>query len=722
MATYKIEGMDCAEEVAVLKREFSPHVQNVEKIAFDVLNGTMTIDLTNELTDDMVRASVAKTGMKARPWSADKQENAGISLRRGRTLATAVSGVTLVGTMVVQGLQHDTIRAVLDALGGSGEYGISRAAVLCASISIITGSWYVIPKAMNAARHLRPDMNLLMITAVIGATIIGQVIEAATVSFLFAVSLALESWSVGRARRAVEKLLDLAPDLVHLKESDGREHDVSPDYVTVGSVFVVKPGERFPLDGIVSIGSGSANQSPITGESKPIAKGPGDTVFAGTINGEAALLVTSTKPASDTTLAHIIDLVGSASAKRAHVEQWVERFARIYTPSILILAILVGVVPPIFFGGDWSQWTYQALVLLVIGCPCALVISTPVSIVAGLAAAAHQGILIKGGTALEIPAGLRAIALDKTGTLTTGKPSVRQITPLSGHNENVLLAIASSLELRSTHPLAQAIVKHAADRGVNPAPADRVEAIAGKGVSGVVAGTKHWLGSHRFLEERQQETAQVHQRLELLEASGDSVVVIGNADHVCGYISLADTIRTESHKAVAALHKLGIEHIVMLTGDNRGTAEAIRQSTGVDQVQAELLPQEKVAAIESLVSQYGRVAMVGDGINDAPALARATLGIAMGAGGSDAAIETADIALMSDDLGKLPWLIHHSRKTLSVIRQNISLALAIKAVFVILTLAGHASLWAAIAADMGASLLVTFNGLRLLRSGQRSYD
>lgn len=358
---------------------------------------------------------------------------------------------------------------------------------------------------------------------------------------------------------------------------------------------------------------------------------------------------------------------------------------------------------------------YRALVLLVIGCPCALVISTPVSIVAALAAAARHGVLVKGGLYLETPGRLKAVALDKTGTLTEGQPRVVDVIPMGGHDEVDLLGIAAALESRSEHPLAKAILAHAGEKGVAPAPAQDFRILPGKGASARIGSHGYWLGSHRYLEERGQETPEVHARLVAMTAAGRTVVVVGDESHVCGLIAVADRVRPGAAAAVQAMRRHGIEHVAMLTGDNRGTAKAIARETGVDEIHAELLPAEKVKVVEALVSHYGAVAMVGDGVNDAPAMAQATLGIAMGAAGSDAAIETADVALMSDDLSKVPWLIGHSRRALSIIRQNIALSLSVKALFVVLTFAGHSSLWAAIAADMGASLLVIANGLRLLR-------
>jgi Cd2+/Zn2+-exporting ATPase len=442
----------------------------------------------------------------------------------------------------------------------------------------------------------------------------------------------------------------------------------------------------------------------------------GDEVFAGTINGDGLLEIESTKAANDTTLARIIKMVGDANSKRAPAEKWVEKFAAIYTPVVMVAAILILVVPPLALGGDWSDWLYRSLVLLVIACPCALVISTPVSVVAALASAARNGVLIKGGVFIELPSQLKAIAMDKTGTLTQGNPAVVDVVPLNGHDDEELLTRAGALELNSSHPLARAIVEETQRRSMTIPAAEQFEIIQGKGASGTIYGKTYWLGSHRYLEQRKQETQQVHEQLEAMQQAGRTVVVIGNDEHVCGFITLADAICEESRDAIKQLHDAGVQHVVMLTGDNEGTAKSIANQAGIDEVHAELLPEDKVIAVEKLVTQYKHVAMIGDGVNDAPALARASLGMAMGGAGSDAAIETADIALMSDDLSKIPWLIHHSRKTLRIIRQNIGFSLAVKAIFVILTFVGYASLWAAIAADTGASLFVITNGLRLLRS------
>jgi len=712
---FRIRGMDCAEEVDVLRREIGPMVGGESSLTFDILRGRMSVNSPSATAADIMHA-VSKTGMQAELWLEEPSAEgtrAGLWPRHGRTIATVASGVLTVAGFFV----HAGLRGGLGQAVGSEGLGPAHAVPLAARLvylaAILTGGWYVAPKALFALRRFRPDMNLLMTIAVIGALVIGEWLEAATVSFLFALSLALEAWSIGRARRAVEALLDLAPPTVRVLV-DGRETEMAPQDVIAGTVFLVKPGDRIALDGEVLRGNSEVNQAPITGESVPVLKEPGTVVFAGTINGNGALEVRSTKAASDTTLARIIQMVGAAQAKKAPSEQWVERFARYYTPVVFAIAILVFLVPPLMFGGRWQEWIYRALVLLVIGCPCALVISTPVSIVAALAASARNGVLIKGGAYVEAPARLNAIAMDKTGTLTEGRPKVAQVLPETGVSERELLEVAAAMESQSNHPLARAIMEFCGQKQIASRQIANFTAIQGKGSTGTIEGRSFWLGSHRYLEERGEETPEVHSRLEQLAGSGQSVVVIGDERRVIGMITLADAVRAESLKAVADLRRAGIAHVVMLTGDNRPTAEAIAKATGVDEFYAELLPEDKVNLVDKLVAKYHRVAMVGDGVNDAPAMARATLGIAMGVAGSDAAIEAADIALMSDDLSRLPWLVGHSRRALSIIRQNITLSLAVKVLFVVLTFAGFASLWSAIAADMGVSLLVIFNALRLL--------
>jgi len=707
---FKITGMDCAEEVTILKRAVGPVVGGEHNLAFDILNAKMTVQVSDDLHSEDVVAAVRRTGMQAEPWSREPAaaKDAGLWSRHGRMLTTVASGVFLASGFL------------WSAYAGGGILAAFRHDLPVASkgfyfLAALSAGWFVLPRAWFALRRFSPDMNLLMTVAALGAIGIGEWFEAAAVYFLFAVSLLLESWSVGRARRAVEALLELTPTVVRILDDNRKTRKQPPDQAPPGAKFRVRAGERIPLDGVVAAGVSEVNQASITGESRLVAKEPGSEVFAGTINGDGTLDVVSSKPTDETTLARIIRLVSEAQSRRAPTERWVERFARIYTPAVLALAVAVFLGPPLLLGAHWSEWLYRALVLLVISCPCALVISTPVSIVAGLTAAARNGVLIKGGAFMEAPARIRAIAFDKTGTLTDGRPRVSRVVPLDGHSGEELLQRAAALEAHSNHPLARAIVEYAEENGVAIGEADGFQIRQGKGAVGRVDGREFWIGSHRYLEERGQETPEIHAQAEELSRGGASVVAIGNDAHVCGLISLSDAVRPEAQAVVSKLRSLGVKSVVMLTGDNAETAARIAETTGVDESHAELLPEDKVRLVEQLVERHRFVAMAGDGVNDAPAMGRASVGIAMGAAGSDAAVEAADIALMSDDLSKLPWLIRHSRRTLSIIQQNIAVSIAIKVVFVALTFAGRASLWAAIAADMGVSLLVIFNALRLLR-------
>lgn len=707
---FRLDGMDCAEEADLLRRELAPLVGE-DALAFDFLNHKLTIRATNGVTVDTILTAIKRTGLRAEPWGDPSlsPDAPTVSWLATRTALTAICGVLWLAALSLQvWLQGTESRIPTPA-----EFWFFRALCL-ASIGI--GGWPIAPRAWAALRRLRPDMNLLMTVAVIGAVVLGDWLEAATVTFLFSISLALEGWSVSRARRAVAALLELTPSVVRTIDDAGAEQSRPAAEIPVGTLFVVKPGEKFPLDGDVTAGQSDVNQAPITGESVPIAKQPGDAVYAATINGDGQLTVRSTKTADSTTLARIIHQVTEAQSQRAPSEQWVERFARVYTPVMFATAVLVALLPPLFLNQAVTLWAYRALVLLVIACPCALVISTPVTIVSALAAAARQGVLVKGGAHLEQAAHIQALALDKTGTLTVGRPQVVQVVPLNGHSETELLQRAAALEAGSLHPLAKAIIEHVRQQGLSYEPATDARTIPGKGAEGRWDGRLFWLGSHRWLEKRGQETPEVHTQLESLTAGGFTVVVVGNEQHVCGMIALADTVRPGTREVLQSLRTAGVASVVMLTGDNRGTAESIARQVGIDEFEAELLPAQKVAAVEKLLARHGTVAMIGDGVNDAPALARASLGIAMGAIGSDAAIETADVALMSDDLTRLPWLFQHARHTLAIIRQNITFSLGIKALFAALTFWGWSSMWGAIAADAGASLLVVMNGLRLLRS------
>ena len=718
---FRIHGMDCADEIAALKREVGPLVGE-DKLAFDLLNGRMAIDMPPDTAlEARIEKAVMRAGLHAEPWTEGGTSEAAQAEERRRRVQswlTSASGVFAALGFAVHAWLGGGIIAAFEA----GEHALGSTPLpskILYVLAVLCAVRYVAPKAWLAAKRLRPDMNLLMVVAVVGAIGIGAWFEAATVSFFFALALALEAWSLGRARRAVAALMELAPSTARVRLEDGSEKDVPAAEVRVGAHIIVRPGEKVPLDGRVAAGESEVNQAPITGESVPVFKTEGDDVFAGTINGEGALDVVTTKAASDTTLAQIIRMVGSAQSRRAPSEQWVEKFARVYTPVVMTLAIAIFLVPPLLMGGAWDVWFYRALVLLVIACPCALVISTPVTIVAALAGAAKQGVLVKGGTHLETPAHLKAIAMDKTGTLTEGRPQVVEIVPFGGRSEAELLRLAAALEARSEHPIARAILTRASESNIAAEPAQAVQAVVGRGVTGRVAGSDAWLGSRRYLAERMNSAA-VLQQADALSQAGRTIVAVGDSRDVWGLIASATAIRPEAKEIVTALHRAGIKHVVMLTGDNRATAEAIARQTGIDEVRAELLPGDKVAAVEDLVQRYGSVAMVGDGVNDAPAMGRANLGIAMGAMGSDAAIETADVALMSDDLSKLPWLVRHSRATLAVILQNVAFSIAVKLLFTALTVMGLASLWGAIAADVGASLLVVLNGLRLLNRGQET--
>lgn len=708
--------MHCAEEIATLKKLVGPLAGGEENLYFDLLNTKMSVDLSSgkEISVEEVQKAVRKGGMKALVWKDKQVEKSEWWESRGPVLLLWLSAVFLVIGFLAHWIEEGSFLKAFSA-GEEQGHRYPLLSIIFYALSIVSGGWFIFPKAWNALKRLSPDMNLLMVIAVLGAWGIGAWFEAATVTFLFSLSLVLEAWSIGKARKAVAALMDLTPPIVQVIDEDGKETSISPEKVEVGSRFIVKPGDRIPLDGLILKGLSEVNQAPITGESLPVDKAPGNPVFAGTINGNGALEIKSTKASQETVLANIIRQVGSAQSKRSASERWVDRFASYYTPLIMLFALGTLLIPTLIFGQSWDEWIYRALVLLVIACPCALVISTPVCMVVGLATAARNGVLIKGGLYLELMDQIKAIAFDKTGTLTKGMPVVKEVIPLNGHSEIELLKRVASLEARSNHPLAKAILKYAGEKGVEVIPAENYQIIQGKGATALFDGRTFWLGSHRYLEERCQETPEMHQKLEQMSASGHTVVVIGNEQHVCGMIAISDEVREESSSVIAQLRKSNIQHIAMLTGDNQGTARAIAKLTGVDEVYAELLPEDKVNVLENITQKYGKTAMVGDGVNDAPAMARASVGIAMGAVGSDAAIETADIALMADDLTRLPWLIKLSRFTLLMIRQNTAFSLAIKLLFVILTFSGYAYLWAAIAADTGASLLVIFNSLRILK-------
>ncbi|RAU20015.1 heavy metal translocating P-type ATPase [Paramagnetospirillum kuznetsovii] len=692
--------MCCVEEVRTLKAVVGPLAGGDERLSFDLLNGKMTVPA--DIDGDAVIAAVSRTGMEAKPWECTSVAERDKANSRRQLLQAVLAGLSggaaLLGQILGQAFQAPLPGQMAEA------------------VAVAVGLWMVLPKALHAVRSLRPDMNLLMSVAVFGAMAQGDWMEAATVSALFALSLALESWSAERARRAVAALMDLTPPMARVKEADGDEALAAPEEVPVGAVFVVLPGERIPLDGRVLVGESMVDQAPITGESVPVLKSVGMEVFAGTINADGVLEVENLKLAGETTLAKVARLVEEAQGKRSKVERWVDRFSAIYTPVVLAGAVAVAMLPPLALGLDWSEWIYRSLVLLVISCPCALVISTPLTVVAAMASAARAGVLVKGGEYLETASRLSAIAFDKTGTVTLGRPTVERVMALDGGDEGTILRLATALEARSTHPLGRAILDHAAAGGIAPTPAESIQSLPGKGICGILDGKTVWLGSHRYAVERGAETPAVRDAALALAESGRSVVAVGDDTGVRGLIALSDPIRPEAATALAALRQAGIRKLIMLTGDNTATGERVAAALGFDLVLAELLPEDKGEAMDDLARQFGTVAMVGDGVNDAPAMARSSLGIAMGAAGTDTAIETSDLALMSDDLTRLAWLIGHSRRMMKVIRQNIAFAIALKAVFMVLAILDMATLWGAIAADMGAALLVVFNGLRLLKA------
>jgi Cd2+/Zn2+-exporting ATPase len=533
------------------------------------------------------------------------------------------------------------------------------------------------------------------------------------VIFLFALAELIEARSVDRARNAIRGLMALTPETATLRQADGSWREVAASSVPIGGVVRIRPGERIALDGVVVSGRSAVDQAPITGESLPVEKAEGDAVFAGTINAAGALEIRVTAAASQSTLARIIRIVEEAQGAKAPTQRFVDQFARIYTPAVFAVAVAFAVVPPLFFEVAWMDAIYRALVLLVIACPCALVISTPVTIVSGLAAAARAGILIKGGVYLENGRHLSVLALDKTGTVTRGKPAQTDFVPLSDLDPARLRQWAASLAERSDHPVSQAIARAAEADGVAMLEVSDFAALPGRGVSGCIGETAFQLGNHRLVEELGLCSLQLEARLDALEQTGKTVVLLLDTHRVLALFAVADTVKESSRQAIAELHALGLR-TVMLTGDNAHTASAIAAQVGIDEARGNLLPEDKLATIESLRANGQQVGMVGDGINDAPALAKADIGFAMGAAGTDTAIETADVALMDDDLRKLPAFIRLSRRTAAVLTQNIVLALGIKAVFIGLAMTGQATMWMAVFADMGASLIVVFNGLRLL--------
>jgi len=699
---YRVAGMDCAD--CALKVESGVRaLPDVSEVELSLATARLVVHGANPALGAAVEARVRELGYSLQAEGGEQRRArppggvlAFIRQNRGAWWAAAALPFLLMGFLFL-----------LLGLPGWLRDGAFGAALVIAGIPVARAGL----AALRVTRSL--DINVLMSVAGIGAAVVGEWEEGAVALFLFAVGELLERYTMERTRHAIRALMDLAPEEAY-RVVEGHEERVAVEALRTGDTVRLRPGERIPTDGTVLEGRSAVSQAAITGESLPVDKSPGDEVYAGTLNGEGLLLARVTRPAGESTLARIIQMVEEAQGRKAPAQRFVDRFARVYTPLVVGAAVLVALIPPFLLGMPFGDWFYRALTMLVIACPCALVLSTPVAIAAAIAAAARQGVLVKGGAHLEALGRVQALALDKTGTLTEGRPAVTAITAYDGRAADDVLRIAAAVERASTHPLAQAIVHEAHHRGLTPPAAQEVQSLTGRGMTATIDGTRFCVGNHTFLETCGRHPEEVCRQVAALEAQGQTVILVADEDRVWGTIALADRLRPQSQAAVAELRRAGVGRIVMLTGDNRPTAEAIARQAGVNDVRANLLPEQKVDAVEALLARHERVAMVGDGVNDAPALARATVGIAMGAIGSDAALETADIALMTDELERLPWTVRLGRRTRGTIAVNIAVALGLKAVFMGLALFGLATLWMAVFADVGASLLVTFNGMRLL--------
>lgn len=700
----EIEGMDCSEEVKLLESTLGG-LAGVSSVRANLVMNRVTVIHDERVKISDLIAAVRATGMKAGPVNEEDASRLTRRSDRGRLIAVALSGVLAIAGLVLEWT----------------DMGLEAVRIALFAGAIASGGWYIFPKAVGAARRMTPDMNLLMTVAVAGAALIGEWGEGAIVVFLFGLAELLEAMSVSRARRAIQSLMALSPQTALVKRGE-RFEELPAESVQIGEVIAVQNGARIPLDGVVLSGSSAVDQAAITGESMPVSKSSGDEVFAGTLNGEGAMEIRVTREASGSTLAKIIKLVEEAQEQKAPSQRFVDVFAKYYTPIVMLLAGAVFLLPPLLLGAPWETWFYRSLVLLVIACPCALVISTPVSIVSALTAMARRGVLVKGGAFLESVGKLRALAVDKTGTITQGRPTVTEVISLNRNQEGDVLRIAAAIDVHSQHPLAKAVVETAERRGITyPRGAD-YRARTGSGAEATIDGHRYFVGNHRLAHELGVCSPQVEGILAEIEQRGESVAVVGHMPHddcpgdILGVVALGDAIRQDAAEAVRALHQAGVRNVVMLSGDNQKTVDAISRQVCIDQAWGNLLPGDKIARVRELVKRHHHVGMIGDGVNDAPAMAAATVGIAMGAAGTDTAIETADVVLMEDDLSKVAETIHLGRRTVRIIQFNIALAIGVKALFLALTIAGYASLWLAIAADTGATLIVISNSLRLLRT------
>jgi Zn2+/Cd2+-exporting ATPase len=685
-AVFRVEGLDCNDEVVILERRLKP-IAGVEAISADVVGQRLRVSYDAAKLDTSVMVdAVAEAGM--RMWLEHEEPRAHGADLQARLWLTVAAGAFIAAGM---------------AAAAAGASALSIAAYVTATV---IGAVFPARRAVGALRSRTVDINALMVIAALGAIAIGEWREGATVVFLFALAQWLEARTLARARGAIRALLDLSPRDALVRRS-GVEHRVAIEDVRTGDLVIARPGDKIPVDGRVTGGHSDVNEAPITGESLPADKGPGAEVYAGTINGHSALEITVTRVGPDTRVARIIHLVEEAQARRAPIQSFVDRFGRIYTPAVIAAALAIAIVPPLM-GAPALVWVYRALVLLVVSCPCALVISTPVSIVAAVSAAASRGVLIKGGAALERLAAVRAIGFDKTGTLTAGELGVAGVETVAPFAREDVLAAAAAVEAHSTHPAARAIVALAQHDGLAWPAASAVRAEPGLGIEGRAGDRAVTVGSAAFMARRSIAVPAV--------ASARGVVFVAVAGQVAGWLTLADRPRPHAREALDLLRRAGVRRIAMLTGDDAVAAQRVAAEVGVDEYRAALLPDQKHAAIGALREAWGPVAMVGDGVNDAPALAAADVGIAMGAVGSDVALETADVALMSDELIKLPFALRLARATLRNVKTNVAVSLALKAVFLVAAITGTATLWMAVLADTGASVIVVANALRLLRA------
>lgn len=712
--TLRLEGLECADCAAKLEKKIR-QVPGVTEIQINFGASKMTVDHSTDISKIINR--VAEAGYRAVPV-----ENGGSS----RTSFFRLTGLDCAGCAAqVQKekiLWHDRKLLLTVVSGFFLLAGIAaeifnvpgRTVIGLFLATMLSGGFFVVRSAFYSVKSLSLDMNVLMSAAAIGAAAIGEWAEGAAVVFLFALGNMLQAYSMDKTRRSIRALMELAPREALVRRG-GREIKLPVEDIVVGDIVIVKPGEKIAVDGKVVEGMSMVNQAPITGESMPVMKKTGDEVFAGTINEEGALEIAVTRPARDTTLARIVNMVEEAQAQRAPSQQFVDMFAKYYTPAVIAIAVAVTVIPTLALGLPFKPWLERALILLVIACPCALVISTPVSIVSAIGSAARRGVLIKGGAYLEEAGKLKVIAFDKTGTLTEGRPEVTDVIALGGHSESDLLGNAAAVEKRSRHPLALAVIRYAGRAGVTVPDSVEFQSITGKGAGAVINGRPFFVGNPDLFNGLGLDNAAVRKIVNGLQNEGKTVMLAGSGDEIMGIIAVADRVRKSGDVAVRGLRNAGIKRIVMLTGDNAGTARAIAAELGLDDFKAELLPEDKLRAIKELQNSYGKVGMVGDGINDAPALAVADIGIAMGGAGTDTALEAADITLMADDLTKLPYAMDLSRRALKIIKQNIAFALLVKALFIAGTFWGVTNLWMAVFADTGAALLVIANGMRLMQ-------